>query len=161
MFYSLRGTLIYLNNTVAAIECGGVGYKCFITSKTYNDLSSQLQNEVFVFTHFSVREDAMDLYGFSTEDEPFEVYKLGNGYLIKAYSTIGQSSWDWLFYIHEDGSLERFEREDGALSPGSLSKIEYVTINNKSYYLLTIIGFSESDGPEDYDYTEYYYLNVN
>lgn len=75
MFYSLRGTLIYLDNTVAAIECGGVGYKCFITSKTYNDLSSQLQKEVFVFTHFSVREDAMDLYGFSAEDE-LECFKL-------------------------------------------------------------------------------------
>ena len=98
---------------------------------------------------------------FSTSKAPFEVYKLRNNYLIKAYSTTGQNEWDWLFYIHEDGKLERFERDDGALSPGSLSKIEYVTVNNKSYYLLTIIGFSESDGPEDYDYTKYYYLNAN
>ena len=102
--------------------------------------------------------------GFSTEKEPFEVYKLGEKYLIKAYYNLGQCDLDWLFYIHEDGSLERFEREDGALSPGTLSKIEYVTINNKSYYLLTIIGFSEGVGPEDYDDTEfynYYYLNAN
>ena len=75
MFYSLRGILIYLDNSIAVIECCGVGYKCFITSKTYNDLSAQMQKEVFVFTHFSVREDAMDLYGFSTEDE-LECFKL-------------------------------------------------------------------------------------
>ena len=99
--------------------------------------------------------------GFSTEKYPFEVYKLGEEYLIRAYSTVGQNEWDWLFYVHNDGRLERFEREDGALSPGTLSKIEYMTINSKSYYLLTIIGFSESDVPEDYDYTRYYYLNAN
>lgn len=75
MFYSLRGTLIYLDTSIAAIECCGVGYKCFITSKTYNDLSAQMQKEVFVFTHLSVREDAMDLYAFSTEDE-LECFKL-------------------------------------------------------------------------------------
>ncbi|MBR1779326.1 MAG: Holliday junction branch migration protein RuvA [Clostridia bacterium] len=75
MLYSLRGKLIYIDASIAVVECGGVGYKCFITSKTYNNLTSQIQSEVFLFTYFSVREDSMDLYGFSAEEE-LECFKL-------------------------------------------------------------------------------------
>ena len=75
MRYSLRGKLIYIDSSIAVVECGGVGYKCFITSKTYNNLTAQIQSEVFLFTYFSVREDSMDLYGFSAEEE-LECFKL-------------------------------------------------------------------------------------
>ena len=75
MLYSLRGKLIYIDSSIAVVECGGVGYKCFITSKTYNNLTAQIQSEVFLFTYFSVREDSMDLYGFSAEEE-LECFKL-------------------------------------------------------------------------------------
>ena len=80
MIASLRGTLIYKDTAVAVIECGGVGYKCFVTKNTLNRLP-QINNEVFLYTYMVVREDAMDLYGFidSNELETFKLITSVNG----------------------------------------------------------------------------------
>lgn len=68
MFFSLKGKLIHIDDTIAVIECAGVGYKCFITATTRNDLPN-IGEEAFVYTHLNVREDAMDLFGFSQKSE--------------------------------------------------------------------------------------------
>ena len=68
MFYSLRGKLINVDNLSIAVECGGVGYKCNITQNTLNELPA-VGEEVFVYTHLNVREDAMELFGFSKLNE--------------------------------------------------------------------------------------------
>jgi Holliday junction DNA helicase RuvA len=38
MIASLRGKLIYTDATCAVVECGGVGYKCFVTKNTLYNL---------------------------------------------------------------------------------------------------------------------------
>lgn len=68
MFFSLRGKLIYTDESSIAIECAGVAYKCFVTATTLKDLP-KIGEEVFVYTHLNVREDAMDLFGFSQKSE--------------------------------------------------------------------------------------------
>lgn len=68
MFYSLRGKLIDVDNLSVAIECAGVGYKCNVTQNTLNDLSA-IGEDVFIYTYLNVREDAMELFGFSTISE--------------------------------------------------------------------------------------------
>lgn len=68
MIYNLRGTLTYADPTFAVVECGGVGFKCFVSMTTLQSLTS-VGTEVNLFTHLAVREDAMDLYGFSTSEE--------------------------------------------------------------------------------------------
>lgn len=68
MIYSLRGTLIYYDNISVVIECSGVGYKCTASSKTIAQLP-QPGSEVFLYTYMAVREDAVDLYGFSNLEE--------------------------------------------------------------------------------------------
>lgn len=68
MFYSLRGKLIYKSENEIAIECAGVGYRCFVTMNTVANLPDE-GNEVMVYTHLNVREDAMDLFGFSGKEE--------------------------------------------------------------------------------------------
>ncbi|MBR7132330.1 MAG: Holliday junction branch migration protein RuvA [Clostridia bacterium] len=68
MIASLRGKLIFSDNSTAIVECGGVGFKCFITKAAFYKLPS-LGEEVFFHTHFAVREDAMDLYGFADIEE--------------------------------------------------------------------------------------------
>lgn len=67
MYYSLRGEVINLGPGVAVIECGGVGYKCFTTINTQKNLS--IGTEAKLYTYLSVREDAMELFGFYTEEE--------------------------------------------------------------------------------------------
>ena len=67
MFYSVRGKLIYMDATTAVVECGGVGYNCQTTMYTLKTL--RLGDEVTLYTHLNVREDAMELFGFSTKTE--------------------------------------------------------------------------------------------
>lgn len=74
MIYSVRGKLIYTDPTFAVVECGGVGFKCFVSLNTLRELTS-IGTEVNLYTHMSVREDAMDLYGFATLDE-LQAFKL-------------------------------------------------------------------------------------
>ena len=68
MFYSVRGTLIYTEPGVAVVECGGIGLKCMTTMSTLRSLP-QLGAEVTLYTFLSVREDALDLFGFQTKAE--------------------------------------------------------------------------------------------
>lgn len=68
MFYSLNGELIRVEPGIAVIECAGVGYKCFITTNTQKSLP-KVGTKAVLYTHLNVREDAMDLFGFSTKSE--------------------------------------------------------------------------------------------
>ena len=74
MFYSLTGKIIYKDEQTVAISCGGVGFKCFTTRNSLAKLSLQ-SGEVTVFTYLNVREDALDLFGFATNDE-LDAFKL-------------------------------------------------------------------------------------
>ncbi len=68
MIASVRGKLIYSDNAYAVVECGGVGFKCFITKNTLGRLPKRGE-EVMLYTYLAVREDALDLYGFADSDE--------------------------------------------------------------------------------------------
>lgn len=68
MIASLRGKFLYSDATSVVIECAGVGYKCFVTKNTLYNLPSP-NEEMFLYTHLAVREDAMDLYGFADLEE--------------------------------------------------------------------------------------------
>lgn len=52
---------------MVVLDCGGVGYLCRTTNYT---ISSLCQNEdTKLYTHLHVREDAMEVFGFSTMEE--------------------------------------------------------------------------------------------
>lgn len=74
MIYSLNGKLIDSEPNFAVVECGGVGYRCTVTLKTSASLPKVGEN-VFLYTYMSVREDAVDLFGFSSQDE-MKAFKL-------------------------------------------------------------------------------------
>lgn len=67
MIYSVRGKLIHTENSAAVVECGGVGYICQTTMNTLKTL--KLNSEVTLYTYLNVREDAVDLFGFATQNE--------------------------------------------------------------------------------------------
>lgn len=68
MFYRLKGTLIYADSLTAVIDCGGVGFKCLTTTNTIKNLP-EINEEAILYTHLNVREDALSLYGFHSEQE--------------------------------------------------------------------------------------------
>ena len=65
MLYRLRGSLIHTEPSFAVIECAGVGYKCYTTMNTQRSLPA-IGKEAVLYTHINVREDAVDLFGFSS-----------------------------------------------------------------------------------------------
>ena len=73
MFYSLTGNVIFTDLNSVALECGGVGFRCLTSANTLRDVD--VHEKTTLYTHLNVREDALDLFGFSTEYE-LEWFKL-------------------------------------------------------------------------------------
>ncbi|MEI3130445.1 MAG: OB-fold domain-containing protein [Oscillospiraceae bacterium] len=67
MFYYLNGKIAMLDHNLAVVDCGGVGYTCYTTSYTISQL--KIGQAAKLYTHCNIREDAFDLYGFSTREE--------------------------------------------------------------------------------------------
>ncbi len=67
MYYYLSGTVAHVEPYLAVIDCGGVGYACRTTTYTLSQLKKG--EKAKLFTYLSVREDAMELYGFSSQEE--------------------------------------------------------------------------------------------
>lgn len=57
----------------AFLDVQGVGYRLFISDATRREL--RLNEEAKLFTHLSVREDALQLYGFATQRE-YDIFQL-------------------------------------------------------------------------------------
>ena len=74
MIASLSGRIALKDTGSVVIECGGVGFKCYITENTYNAIGGVGEN-AFIHTCMVVKEDALDLFGFAKSGE-LEVFKL-------------------------------------------------------------------------------------
>ena len=68
MIAHLRGTLLEKHPNQAVVEAGGVGYDVAIPISTYSSLP-EAGKEVRLRIHTHVREDALALFGFLTQDE--------------------------------------------------------------------------------------------
>ncbi len=68
MFYYIKGTLALKEASCAVIEAGGVGYRMTVSQTTYNSLPLAGATAK-LFTHLSVREDGIELFGFGTMEE--------------------------------------------------------------------------------------------
>ena len=67
MFYYLNGTITVLDANLAVVDCGGVGYACHTTNYTISKL--QIGKPARLYTYCNIKEDAFDIYGFSTREE--------------------------------------------------------------------------------------------
>ena len=68
MFYSLTGKVVYVDTLSVAIECGGVAFRVSTSLNTLKKIGT-VGGSATVFTYLSVREDAMELFGFSDQTE--------------------------------------------------------------------------------------------
>ena len=73
MITQIRGRLVEKSPTFVVVDCSGVGYFLNISLQTFSALSED--ENVKLYTHLSIREDAHTLYGFFTKLER-EVFKL-------------------------------------------------------------------------------------
>lgn len=65
MINSLRGKVQHKQEGWAIVEIAGVGYQVTMPNGTYSDLPA-VGGDVFLFTYLHVREDMLQLYGFSS-----------------------------------------------------------------------------------------------
>ena len=72
MIVSIKGKLIRKIPDEIIIETGGLGYACFISNNTYDNLPKPGE-EVSLLTHFHVTENSQQLFAFNeiTEKELF------------------------------------------------------------------------------------------
>jgi Holliday junction DNA helicase RuvA len=68
MIYSISGRLALKEASFAVVEAGGLGLKLFASKQTIEALPA-VGIEVKFFCHLHVREDALDLFGFTSPDE--------------------------------------------------------------------------------------------
>ena len=68
MYAYFKGKLAAKKADRIVVECGGIGYNLFFPTARIASLGP-LGSEVLVHTYTSVREDALQLYGFGTEEE--------------------------------------------------------------------------------------------
>lgn len=73
MIYSLTGKIVAVESNGFAIQCGGVAFFCYSTMNTMTKIGMKGTNAT-VYTYLSVREDAMELFGFATMNE-LDAYK--------------------------------------------------------------------------------------
>ncbi len=69
MIVQLTGTLLEVLPTHVVLDVGGIGYELGVSSSTAAALPQVGEAGVTILTRLIVREDAMDLYGFSTREE--------------------------------------------------------------------------------------------
>lgn len=68
MIDSIEGEIAEIAENYVVLETNGIGYKIFASRATREDLTG-IEGPVQLFTHLHVREDALELYGFSTPEE--------------------------------------------------------------------------------------------
>ena len=73
MYEYIRGTLAEATPAYAVVEAGGVGYCLNISLETFSAIEHA--QEVRLWVHYIVREDAQLLYGFASREER-ELFRL-------------------------------------------------------------------------------------
>jgi Holliday junction DNA helicase RuvA len=68
MIALVSGTVAVRRGDHVVIDCGGVGYRLAVSAETLRHVPA-VGKEVLLHTHLVVRDDALALYGFATEEE--------------------------------------------------------------------------------------------
>ncbi len=101
MFYYIKGKLVLNEDSQVVIDAGGVAYAMTVSANTQATVSSKSFNgetDITLFTHLSVREDGVELFGFNGKDE-LHMFKL-----LTSVSGIGpKAAMSLLSYMTPDG----------------------------------------------------------
>lgn len=75
MYYYIKGTLVQKGENYIVVDTGGIGY---MINTSLNGISGagEVGKSITVYTYLHVREDAMELFGFTTVEEKSMFLKL-------------------------------------------------------------------------------------
>lgn len=75
MYEYIKGTLVEISPTFIIVECQQIGYKIEISLQTFSQIQNKINEEVTIYLHLIVREDAHSLFGFADKKER-ELFRL-------------------------------------------------------------------------------------
>ena len=163
MITHIQGKLTEKTPTNVVIDCNGVGYHLNISLHTYSQLTNQ--ENLKLYTHLQVKEDAHTLYGFSSLSER-EIFRLlisvsgigtsiartmlssltpkqvregiaiGDVALIQSVKGIGSKTAQRVIIELKDKVLKIYDIEDGAINMNNTNKEEALSA-------LEVLGFTK------------------
>ena len=113
MIGSIKGKILIKQAPQVLIEANGIGYEVEVSSTTFFEMP-ELDQNVFLYTHLQVREDAHTLFGFT---------ELNDRYLFRMLLKISGVGAKLALAILSAMSVNDFERCVRTEDSGSLVKI--------------------------------------
>ena len=110
MFYYIKGKLVLNEDSRAVIDVGGVAYAMTVSANTQSAISSKTFNgetDITLYTHLSVREDGIELFGFKDTDE-LNMFKL----LITVSGIGPKAAMSLLSFLTPDGIATSIYNDD-------------------------------------------------
>ena len=149
MIASLTGTLRSKTPTEITVDVNGVGYSLKISLSTFERIGGVGSN-VHLYTHLHVREDALQLYGFSTESER-AMFRL-----LLTVTGIGPRTAQGIL---SGGSVEEIETGIRSGNVGSLTNIPGIGKKTAERIIMELRNKiadlpQKSDGPSSSDTSE-------
>lgn len=68
MIASLEGKIIFFGEKHIVLNVGGIGLKVYVAKNAF-DILAEKEGNIKIYTHLHIRENAMDLYGFLSNEE--------------------------------------------------------------------------------------------
>jgi Holliday junction DNA helicase RuvA len=112
MIAHIRGRMTEKNPDHVVVECNGLGYHVNISLQTFSNIPDD--ENVKLFTHLVIREDAHIIYGFATKTER-EIFKL-----LISVSGVGPSTAITMLSSMDTEEIQR------AIASENVSKIQSV-----------------------------------
>ena len=173
MFYSITGKIVYSDLNSVALECSGVAFYCTVSLNTLKNIG-HIGETAMLYTYLSVREDALELFGFADPQELsfFKMLIDVSGVGPKAaISILSQNTPNALALSIAAGDVKAITRAQGVgpkiaqrvilelkdkmakLAPSHMSKDEIGTVQqvslggnvSEAVSALTSLGFSAAD----------------
>jgi Holliday junction DNA helicase RuvA len=143
MIAQLEGVIVHTDSRSIVLDVHGVGYKVWIGSENLQKMAVVSPKIVRIWTYLSVRETALDLYGFANADE-LEIFEL-----LITISGIGPKTAAGILNVVSIGTIR------GAIAsndPSYLTKVAGIGRKNAEKIVRELsdkIGATESDTPTE------------
>lgn len=125
MLSYVRGTLAEKETDFVVIDCCGVGFKVYTSYQTIMNPKFEIGNEICMYTHMYIKEDIMDLYGFSDKNELklFELLISVNGVGAKgALSVLSSAGSEKISLAIASGDADTIKKAPG-IGPKTAQRI--------------------------------------
>ena len=143
MIAQLEGTIIHADTRSIVMDVHGIGYKVWIASEGLQKMAKKSPEKVRIWTYLSVRETALDLYGFSNAEE-LETFEL-----LITISGIGPKTAAGILNVV---SISTIRSAIASNDPSYLTKVSGIGKKNAEKIVRELsdkIGILESDVPTE------------